>query len=162
MRHLTEHEMIFNIMKYGNIGYSVQALWYSCSQLLIRLAFQSFDCDRTKGYSRNALCALNLISTFYLYTYQFENTCLNPSQKAQMNNKKTNELKYCAIQAIFISLVLGQIVYSFFGGCNCKILYCIEQNIFYFHKEVPSRGKCLHNNTCTYNETFKKNQLLRG
>ena len=28
-------------------------------------------------------------------------------------------------------------------------VYRIEQNIFYFHKEVPSRGNYLHNNTCT-------------
>ena len=30
---------------------------------------------------------------------------------------------------------------------GCSTGYRKEKNIFYFHKEVPSRGKCLYNNT---------------
>ena len=44
-------------------------IWFTCSQTFLNdLAFQPFDFEvPDEGYSRNAVCALNVISTFYYY-----------------------------------------------------------------------------------------------
>jgi hypothetical protein len=56
-------------MTLADFGYPVYALWFSCSQrLLIKsFGFQVFRVYLVKVYSRNVLCTLNLISTYFLY-----------------------------------------------------------------------------------------------
>lgn len=54
----------------AEFGNPVQALWFYCSQTCLNgLNFQSFVLSAPdESYSRHALCALNFISTFLLYT----------------------------------------------------------------------------------------------
>ena len=46
----------------ADYGYPVEALWFSCSQRLVN--YISTLNVPNEGYSRNASCALNLMSTF--------------------------------------------------------------------------------------------------
>ena len=48
----------------ADFGYPVQAFWFYCCQKLIWLSNLSILSVPDEGYSRNASCALNQISTF--------------------------------------------------------------------------------------------------